>query len=448
MNRRNVSRLAALAGVLLAVCFGATALAAPATQRGAGARGPGGGQAIEHVRQTLDSLGLSDDQKKQTDQILQEAQEDIAATAKDLKALSPQERREKLQPILKETLEKLRGVLTDDQQAKLREKMRERRQERQADGTDKKQPNAEVLPSTRPNAPAGAAARGPLLERLRERLVKLDLSPEQQTKIDAVLDDTARKVQALRQSAADNVSDTRDKARLLMQSTRQQILSILTPEQQQKWRDEQPGATPAESPKTDGMGNTTPDTTAAKAAAASSASPATKPSEAKALYEGAPAPPFRLKRLGGSECTLDSFSGKPLVLIFGSFTSPTFRDKIGQVDALSKRYKGRASVLIVYTREAYPANQWEPQRNTDEQIKIEQHKSLAEREKLARLAQQSLKIDTDIALDDVDDATTDAYDAMPNGAYVIANGKIVARQKWADPLGLPAYIDAAMKKSK
>ena len=36
---------------------------------------------------------------------------------------------------------------------------------------------------------------------------------------------------------------------------------------------------------------------------------------------------------------------------------------------------------------------------------------------------------------------------MPNGAYVIAKGKIVVRQKWADPLGLPAWIDIALKKA-
>lgn len=466
-GRPLLPRILLCLGLLALLCGASDAIAANGTTRPGRAGGGAGAGAQDHpmmqkVREAIDSLDLTADQKKQIDQIFQETREDIRGMAKDLKGMTPDQRREKLKPVIQDMIEKIKSVLTDPQKAALKTKLEALRKEREQAG-DKK-PSADVVPpATQPIGDA-AAPHGPMMQRIHDRLAKLDLSPEQQTKVDAILDDTGKKFQALRQQAQDNAGDTRQKSMSLMQSTRQQIAAVLTPEQQQQWRESQgpapsppaadsarPDAPKVDAPKAAAMNDSTTGTTGttvAKAAAvSSSASPAVE-SKTKSLYEGADAPPFRLRRLSGSDVTLDSFVGKPLVLIFGSFTSPTFRDKVSQIDELSKRYRGRAAFLIVYTKEAYPVNEWEVQRNLTEQIKVDQHQSLDERVKMAKLTQDGLKIQTDIAVDDIDDAVADAYDAMPNGAYVIASGKIIFRQKWADPLGLPAWIDIALKKTK
>ena len=446
-------------------------------KKGAGGAGgrQGGGQGIERLKETLQSLNLTPDQSKQVDQILDAAREQIGALAKDLKGATPEERRQKLQPILKDALEKIRGVLTEEQKKQLHEKMQARREERKNDrktgdgkakpgapGAPKSAPNADVMPpATQPGSPISATndtlapqvPRGPMLQRVADRLAKLDLSPQQQAKTDAILDASAARIAKLRAGAVQDPDAVRDQARAIFADTRQQIAAVLSPEQQQKWQAMRDASAP---PPTDvpkaSHTNATPNTAAAKAAAVSSttqlAAVAVAESTTKALYPGADAPPFRLSRLSGSPVTLDSFVNKPLVLVFGSYSAPTFRDKVAELDQLKRRYEGRAAFLIIYTREAYPAGEWEVQRNLGEQIKIEQHKSLEDRQHLAKLARDALKIQTDIAVDDIDDAVAGAYDAVPNGAYVLLNGKIVARQKWADPLGLPTWIDATMKKLK
>jgi len=167
------------------------------------------------------------------------------------------------------------------------------------------------------------------------------------------------------------------------------------------------------------------------------------------LTTGAPAPAFRLQRVGVEKiASLQAYAGRPLVIIFGSFTSPTFRDKAAAFEALFRKHKSRVGFLVIYTREAYPVNEWEPQRNIDEQIKIAAHTTLNERTAMAKLTRDGLKITLDMAVDDIDDAVATAYRATPNGLVLIdSGGKIAYVQRWADPFALDAAI-ADLAKTK
>lgn len=324
--------------------------------------------------------------------------------------------------------------------------------------------------------------RGVMIERLRENLNKLELTPEQDKKVEAILADAAKQLIKLREDADGNIEGLREKAREVFLDTRDKVRAELTAEQQRKLVELMPGRLPpapppptpdakppAPEPKAepkatvgpgatagatmsgdDMMGNQPPKTSTNVAPvqpeASSSPTPARKAAEPK-LVIGQPAPKFSLQRLDSrAPATLNTFGGKPLVLVFGSFTSPTFRDKVAVFEAMKKTYKSKANIVFVYTREAYAANDWDVQRNLDDQIAIKQAATLEERVKMAKDTQDGLKITIEMLVDDVDDGVVTAYEAHPNGAVVIdANGKIFGKQKWADPHGLSALVDDALK---
>ena len=77
------------------------------------------------------------------------------------------------------------------------------------------------------------------------------------------------------------------------------------------------------------------------------------------------APDFTLKTNDGkSEVTLSKLVGpKPVVLIFGNFTCGPFRSQAGNVEKLYRRYKDRATFVMVYVREAHPTDGWRMESN-------------------------------------------------------------------------------------
>jgi hypothetical protein len=130
-------------------------------------------------------------------------------------------------------------------------------------------------------------------------------------------------------------------------------------------------------------------------------------------------------------------------VIFGSHTAPTFRNKAAQLKELATDYRGRVEIIVVYTAEAYPIGQYEVERNRDDKVRIEQHRSDAERLAAARDSRQSLGLDNlTFTVDDFSNATATTYGLTPNGAVVIdRTGKVVQLQKWFDAFGLKATLD-------
>ena len=77
------------------------------------------------------------------------------------------------------------------------------------------------------------------------------------------------------------------------------------------------------------------------------------------------APDFTLKTNDGkAEITLSKLLGpKPVVLVFGSFTCGPFRSQSGNIEKLYRRYKDRATFVMVYVRDAHPTDGWRMESN-------------------------------------------------------------------------------------
>ena len=72
------------------------------------------------------------------------------------------------------------------------------------------------------------------------------------------------------------------------------------------------------------------------------------------------APDFTLKTNDGKdEVTLSKLIGpRPVVLVFGNSTCGPFRSQTGNIEKLHRRYKDRATFVMVYVREAHPTDGW------------------------------------------------------------------------------------------
>jgi hypothetical protein len=74
---------------------------------------------------------------------------------------------------------------------------------------------------------------------------------------------------------------------------------------------------------------------------------------ARGLEVGSPAPEFALPAVrGGGAVSLSSFRGRPVVLVFGSFSCIVFYERIAEIERLHRAYKDKAVFLFVSITEA------------------------------------------------------------------------------------------------
>lgn len=102
--------------------------------KGAGKHAGGPGErGVDRLKDQLQKLDLSEDQTKQCTDILDAAQQQIQSAMADAKAGGDKTAaREKVKPIVKDTIVKLEGVMTPDQKQKFNSALKEMREQRKA----------------------------------------------------------------------------------------------------------------------------------------------------------------------------------------------------------------------------------------------------------------------------------------------------------------------------
>ena len=135
---------------------------------------------------------------------------------------------------------------------------------------------------------------------------------------------------------------------------------------------------------------------------------------------GTPAPDFTLKTVDGQqEITLSKLVGpKPVVLIFGNFTCGPFRGQAGNVEKLYRRYKDRATFVMVYVREAHPIDGWRMESNDRVEVSIAQPASDAERIQVAQACSKRLELGMPMLVDTIGDTVGARYSGMPSRLYL------------------------------
>jgi len=395
---------------------------------------------VEALRDAIDSVKPTDEQKEKIKTILDKFRDDMQSKLQELRDLQPQERMQQVRGMFEDLRDKIGSVLNDEQREALNKKIEEMQQRFRNGG----------------GPGGGAGAGGGFLDRLRDGMSKLDLTDDQKQQLQSLREETQKKMQEIRDSAQGDMQKMREKMPEIVQDAMSKMRDILSPEQMQKLRESmmngagnngpggadrpfrggmrRPTTAPSAKPKDENNAEKKPEDT--KGASA--------PAGGGGLEVGQEAPNFELKKLDGRSVQLSYFKGKVLVLIFGSYSCPTFRKQAASLDQLAKSHINKADFLIVYTKEAHPKGGHQIERNKQDDVEVEAPADDADRRALAKKAKESLHLTLPIAIDSMDDATGKAYNAIPNGAVVVGkDGQVFAHQKWADPAALAELIDEA-----
>jgi Spy/CpxP family protein refolding chaperone len=189
-------------------------------RRRGGPGGPGGAgrmspvQTVDRSKEDVMALDLKDDQKTKLNAIFKDASEQAKSLETEVASMQGRERMEKIQPFNRDLREKVAGVLTEEQKQALRKKM------------------------------AGRAAEQ-MTDRWKQALGQLNLTSEQQTKVDAILADARKNAEQQAAQSPPDAGQGQGQGRggalfASMRETRQKIEEVLTAEQKQKLQELMP----------------------------------------------------------------------------------------------------------------------------------------------------------------------------------------------------------------
>jgi peroxiredoxin len=172
---------------------------------------------------------------------------------------------------------------------------------------------------------------------------------------------------------------------------------------------------------------------------------------AGSLRVGNAAPDFTLAKLDKSaQVQLSSLTaqGKPVVLIFGSYTWPPFRREVPALNKLYEQYRNQVEFLVVYISEAHPSDVWQMESNVHDKVVFASPRNEDERASVAGTCVRKLGIEIPAVLDEFGNSTESAYTAWPDRLYLIdRHGKITYKSK-PGPFGFKAAeLQAALRTS-
>jgi hypothetical protein len=162
------------------------------------------------------------------------------------------------------------------------------------------------------------------------------------------------------------------------------------------------------------------------------------------------APDFTLKTNDGkAEVTLSKLIGpRPVVLVFGSSTCGPFRSHTGNIEKLYRRYKDRATFVMVYVREAHPTDGWRTSDNDRPGVvgvATHQPRTYEERAGVARTCGRLLGLGFPMLVDTIDDRAGNLYSGMPGRLYVIdRQGKVAFKSGRGPYLFKPAELEHSL----
>lgn len=415
---------------------------------GAAAEGERRGQrpAIE-LREALQGVDLSPEQRASLRQIFATVPDRHRELDEQTKDMDPRERAGRFRELQQEVRQQVFQQLSEAQRDQVERALVAAREQRQAqraqDARGQRGPGG-------PGSPGGGPA-GDVVERLQAAVKAAELTDAQRAEVDRVVAELREKLVEIRRdaAAAGDRPAAMEQVREAVRSARQQIVEQLTDEQRQKVREAmRAGDGPGDGQRDgarDGPGRERlrdPDRMDGGAAPPPPATqPTTKPTASAVgrfvLAEGFGAPELSATDLSGKPVTLASLKRKPTVLVFGSYSLPSFREKIPQINGLREDLGTDGQVYVLYTREAHAAGEWEVERNRDEKLAIPQPATADERLAGAKKAARALKLDVPVLVDDMSDATLLAYGNHP-GACAVLDGdrRVLAYQKHFDAYGV------------
>ncbi len=137
---------------------------------------------------------------------------------------------------------------------------------------------------------------------------------------------------------------------------------------------------------------------------------------------------------------------RPVALIFGSYTSPPFRRQLPAIEALYQRYREEVAFVVVYIREAHPEDGWVVIDNREENIRVFDPTTDAERRRVVEESASGLAVRIPVVIDEIEDGVAGAYGGWPDRLYLVGHDGRIAFQGGMGPFGfVPTELEAAIE---
>jgi hypothetical protein len=133
-------------------------------------------------------------------------------------------------------------------------------------------------------------------------------------------------------------------------------------------------------------------------------------------------PDFELQIVNNSgKIKLSDLYGKPVGLIFGSYTCPPFRHWSYQIIEIISKFCDKVNFLVVYIKDAHTTDGSQAPDNLDiyENVLFKQPTTLNERAELATICKQKLNFSCPMVIDDMDNSIQLQYCAYPERLYLL-----------------------------
>jgi hypothetical protein len=115
---------------------------------------------------------------------------------------------------------------------------------------------------------------------------------------------------------------------------------------------------------------------------------------------------------------------------------------------MHQRYLGQVEFLLIYIREAHPADGWQVKRNIDEGVVLATPKSAEQREEHAAACVRNLDIRFTTLIDGMDNRTEADYSGWPDRLYLVGKDGRIAFKGRPGPAGFkPVELEVAIRQA-
>ena len=116
------------------------------------------------------------------------------------------------------------------------------------------------------------------------------------------------------------------------------------------------------------------------------------------------------------------------------------------IEALYDRFRHEVAFVVVYIREAHPEDGWVVIDNREDDIRVFDPTTDAERRRVVESCAPRLSVRMPVVIDGIEDGVAAAYGAWPDRLYLVGRDGRIAFQGGTGPFGfLPEELEAAIE---
>ena len=110
-----------------------------------------------------------------------------------------------------------------------------------------------------------------------------------------------------------------------------------------------------------------------------------------------------------------------------------------------RRFRDRVQFVVVYIKEIHPTDGWQVKENEKDAVLFRQHRSMEERVQVGEACMVKMALEMPAVVDEMDDAVTKNYAAMPERLFLIgSDGKVAYRGGMGPMFFRPKEWEAAI----